>query len=277
MTSRIVVFRAAALGVAGVQLALAARSGAEEFWLIAFLAWGGARLVARAGADEKAAFAAQVAGALLLAASLWELATAQEYRTGHRLAPLAGGLGLLLLSGGFGWVRGNGRALVLLCLPMIHPPPLAVREVLDTSGATAFLSAAFLRLQGVPVERRGTLLVLPDSSLTVAGACSGINQIFELLALAVLAAVILEVTPRRAAWLAGSAVAVGLAVNAVRIAFLAVLADRGQIQLFELWHQGAPSLLVSAAATAVWGGLSLLVLRSGGDVPSGSATSAIGP
>jgi cyanoexosortase A len=277
VTSRIGVFRAAALGVAAVQLALAARSGAEEFWLTAFLAWGGARLVARAGGDEKPAFAARTAGALLLAASLWELATAHGYRAGHRLAPLAGALGLLLLAGGFDWVRRNGRALVLLCLPMIHPPPLAVREVLDTSRATAFLSAAFLRLQGVPVERRGTLLVLPDSSLAVAGACSGINQIFELLALAVLAAVILEVTPRRAAWLAGSAVAVGLAVNSVRIAFLAVLADRGQMQLFELWHQGGPSLLVSAAATAVWGGLSLLVLRSGGGAPSGSATSAIAP
>jgi cyanoexosortase A len=276
VTSRISVFRAAALGVAALQLALAARSGAEEFWLTAFLAWGGARLVARAGGDEEPSFAARTAGALLLAVSLWELATAHEYRTGHRLAPLAGALGLLLLTGGFAWVRRNGRALALLCLPMIHPPPLAVREVLDTSRATAFLSAAFLRLQGVPVDRRGTLLVLPNSSLAVAGACSGINQIFELLALAVLAAVILEVTPRRAIWLAASAVAVGLAVNAVRIAFLAVLADRGQMQVFELWHQGGPSLLVSAAATAVWGGLSLLVLRAG-DVPSGSARSAIAP
>jgi cyanoexosortase A len=277
VTSRIGVFRAAALGVAAVQLALAARSGAEEFWLVAFLAWGGARLVARAGADEKPAFAARVAGALLLAASLWELATAQEYRTGHRLAPLAGGLGLLLLAGGIAWVRANGRALVLLCLPLLHPPPRAVRELLDTSRATAFLSAAFLRLHGVAVERQGTLLLLPDSSLSIGGACSGINQIFELLALAVLAAVILELTPRQAAWLAGTAVAVGLGVNALRIAFLAVLADRGQMRLFDLWHLGGPSLLVSALATAVWGGLSLVILKSGGDAPSGSATSAIAP
>jgi cyanoexosortase A len=275
--SRIVVFRAAALGVAAVQLALAARSGVEEFWLTAFLAWGGARLVARAGTGGKPALAARIAGGVLLASSLLELGMAQQYRMGHRLAPLAGGLGLLLLAGGFDQVRANGRAIVLLCLPMVHPPPLAVRELLDTSRATAFLSASFLRLDGVAVERRGTLLLLPDSTLTVAGACSGINQIFELLALAVLATVILEVTPRRAAFFAGSAVAVGFAVNALRIAFLAVLADRGQTQLFDAWHLGGPSLLVSAAATAVWGGLSLLVLRSGGDAPTGSATSAIAP
>jgi cyanoexosortase A len=277
VTSRIFGFRAAVLGVAAAQLALAARSGAEEFWLTAFLAWGGARLVARAGADEKPALAARIAGGVLLASSLFELAAAQQYRMGHRLAPLAGGLGLLLLAGGFERVRANGRALVLLCLPLLHPPPLVVRELFDTSRATAFLSAWFLRLQGVAVERRGTLLLLPDSSLTVAGACSGINQIFELLALALLAAVILEATPRRAAWLAGSAVGVGLAVNALRIAVLALLADRGQMELFEMWHQGGPSLLVSAAATAVWGGLSLLVLRSRGEAPTGSATSAIAP
>jgi cyanoexosortase A len=277
VTSRIAVFRASALGVAAVQLALAAGSVGEEFWLILFLAWGGARLVARAGGDEQPALAARFAGTVLLASSLLELAILRQYQTGHRLAPLAGGLGLLLLAGGFRWVRANGRALVLLCLPLLHPPPVAVREILDTSRATAFLGALFLRLHGVAVERRGTLLLLPGSSLTVAGACSGINQIFELLALAVLASVILEVTPRRAAWLAASAVAVGLSVNALRIAFLAVLADRGEMRLFELWHQGPLSLLVSAAATAAWGGLSLLVFRSGGDAPTGSATSATAP
>ena len=113
--------------------------------------------------------------------------------------------------------------------------------------------------------------------MTVAGACSGINQVFQLLALAVLAAVVLEATPRRAAWLAGSAIVVGLAVNALRIAFLAVLAERGETRLFDQWHQGAPSLLVSAVATAVWGGLSLLVLRSRAGPATGSATSAIAP
>ena len=280
MTSRIAVFRAAAIAVAAIQLALAARSGAEEFWLISFLAWGGARLVARAGGDETPAFAVRIAGGVLLASSLFELAIAQQYQMGHRLAPLAGGLGLLLLAGGFLWVRANGRALVLLCLPMLHPPPVAVRELLDTSRATAFVSALFLRLSGVAVERRGTLLVLPDSSLSVGGACSGINQIFQLLALAVLAAIILEVTPRRAAWLAGSAVAVGLAVNALRIAFLAVLANRGETRLFDLWHQGPPALPFTIAGnttSTVWGGLSLLVFRSGGGAPTGSATSATAP
>jgi cyanoexosortase A len=275
--SRVLSFRAAALAVAAIQLLLAARSGAEEFWLIAFLAWGGARFVARAGGEEKAGFTARIAGGLLVLSSLFELLTAPRYQAGHRLAPLAGGLGLLLFFGGLDWIRANGRALVLLSLPLLHPPPTAVREVLDTSRATAFVAAFFLRAYGVAVERGGTLLVLPDSSLSVAGACSGINQIFELLALAVLAIVILEVTPRRAVWLAASAVAVGLSVNALRIAFLAVLADRGQMHLFQLWHEGPPSLLVSAIATAMWGGLSLAVLRSDPETPSGSATSAIAP
>jgi len=275
--SRIATFRAAALAVAAVQLILAARCGAEEFWLIAFLAWGGARLVARAGGEEKPGVPARTAGAVLLASSLVELAMAPQYRTGHRLAPLAGGLGLVLFCGGLDWIRANGRALLLLCLPLLHPPPIAVRELLDTSSATASASAFFLRLYGVAVERDGKLLLLPDSSLSVGGACSGINQIFQLLALAVLAIVILEVAARRAAWLLGSAVVVGLAVNALRIAFLAVLADRGQMQHFHLWHEGPPSLLVSAIATAIWGGLSLAVLRPRLETPTGSATSAIAP
>jgi cyanoexosortase A len=259
--SRIVLLRAAALGVAVVQLVLAAGSGAEEFWLIALLAWGGAVFVARADEEGTPPLAAGIAGALLVACSILELATAPGYRAAHRLAPLAGGLGLLLFAGGHRWIRANGRALLLLSLPVLYPPPIAVREFLDTSPATAFLGAWLLRLWGIGVERKGTLLLLKGSSLTVAGACSGINQICELLALAILATVVLEAGRRRAAWLAASAVAVGLLVNAVRIALLAVLAEQGKMGLFDLWHTGAPSLLVSGIATLLWGGLAFLVLR----------------
>ena len=118
MTSRIAVFRAAAIAVAAIQLALAARSGAEEFWLISFLAWGGARLVARAGGDETPAFAVRIAGGVLLASSLFELAIAQQYQMGHRLAPLAGGLGLVwndpILLTRLIALGGMGTAFVLL-------------------------------------------------------------------------------------------------------------------------------------------------------------------
>src|SRR5438067_2412680 len=128
--------RTAAVGVAAAQLALAAACGAEEFWVVAFLAWGGALFVARGGDDRAPALVSRLAGAVL------------------------------------------------------------------------------------------------------------------------------EVKPRHAAWLAGSAIAVVLVVNALRIAALAALAERGLLELFDLWHMGGPSHLVSAVATIVWGGITLLVLRS---------------
>jgi len=259
-TTRIVLVAAAALAVAALQIVFAVRAGDGELWLVAVLAWGGALFVAHPDEGEVPGLGARIAGGLLVALSLLELAT-PEVRAADRLAPLAAGVGLLLVAGGFASIRANGRALLLLCLPLVHPPPRVVRDLLDTSRATAFASGLLLRAFGVAVEARGTLLVLPDSSLTVAGACSGINQMSELLAVAVLAAVLLETTPRRSAWLAASAVAVGFAVNAGRIAFLAMLADRGQNDLFDLWHEGSASLLVSGLATAVWGGLCVLVLR----------------
>ena len=259
-TTRIVLVAAAALVVAALQTVLAVRAGAGELWLVAVLAWGGALFVAHPDEGEVPGLGARIAGGLLVALSLLELATPQV-RVADRLAPLAAGVGLLLFAGGFASIRANGRALLLLCLPLLHPPPRAVREILDTSRATAFASGLLLRAFGLAVERHGTLLVLPDSSLNVAGACSGINQMFELLAVAVLAAVLLETTKRRSAWLAASAVAVGFAVNAARIAFLALLAERGHTDLFDLWHEGSASLLVSGLATAVWGGLCVLVLR----------------
>ena len=259
MQSRIFLVRTAAAAVAVVQLVLATGSGAEEFWVIMLLAWCGAVTVARADEDGAPGLSASIAGALLVAFSILELATAPQYRAAHRLAPLAGGLGLLLFAGGAGWMRANGRALLLLSLPMLYPPPVAVREILDTSRATAFLGAFFLRLCGFAVDTSGTLLRMSTSSLNVAGACSGINQIFELLSLAVLGSIVLEVGRRGAAWLAASAVAVGFVVNALRIALLAVLADRGRTDLFDLWHTGTASLLVPVAATAVWVGLALVL------------------
>jgi exosortase/archaeosortase family protein len=226
----------ATLAVAALQLALAVRSGAQEFWLACITAIGAALFIASkvppadappgetsvARSALRPAWAA--AGAALIAVSLLELVPA-AYATAHRFTPLCAGLGVAVAAGGLRFARRQLKALSMLALTLVVPAPHLLREHLDLSHGTAIAAAAALHMARVPVVRDGILLHLQHSTLEVLVGCDGTSQIVELLALAAFAMMLFPTTLMQKAGLVLSSVVVAFCVNAARVAALGMLAD----------------------------------------------------
>ncbi len=97
---------------------------------------------------------------------------------------------------------------------------------------SAQIAASMLRPFGVPAFQDDTLIVLPNTTLEVLRACSGVNQIVALVAMTVPAAYLwLEGYARRIA-LVGIAVVAAYLSNGLRIALIGVMAYNGLGDLY---------------------------------------------
>ena len=92
----------------------------------------------------------------------------------------------VLALGGWSWVRGTAFPLAFLLFAV----PLPYVIYYDITGPLQSLAAAVamdgLVLIGIPAVKQGNIIHLPDLSLEVAEACSGIRSLYEFLALGAL-------------------------------------------------------------------------------------------
>lgn len=249
----------ALIGLGQVLLAGRSQGALAEFWLAVALAWACAASLWEFKGDRWASRWWIAPAAALIAASLIELAPA-HYQTAHRIAPLAAGIGLALLRGPRE-IRRQARALSMLLCPLLLPAPRLARELIDLCPPTAVATGLALKAAGIPVARTGIELRLPSSTMLVFQGCSGLDQIVALLFVALFAIFLFDTGRAAKVWLLASAALVGFACNAVRIAALAVLADRGQMQRFAAWHDGALSPLCTVGAVALALAIWLPLLR----------------
>lgn len=93
--------------------------------------------------------------------------------------------GMLLFFAGWKMLRAVAFPLAFLAL-MIPLPAIIYNQVTFPLQLLASrMSSSWLELVGVPVLREGNVLVLPNYSLEVVEACSGIRSLMSLIALAV--------------------------------------------------------------------------------------------
>lgn len=239
----------ASIGLAQVALAGRSAGALPEFWVAVAIGWACAASLWEVEGEGAASGWWVALGVVSICASLVELVPVQ-YRTPHRFAPLGAGLGLALL-GGPREVRRQARALAMLLCPALLPAPKLARGLLDLCPWTAAITAVELKIAGVPAVRAGVELRLPGSTLVVADGCSGLNQILALLFIALFAISLFPTTRVQKIWLLASASVVGFVSNTVRIAALTVFADRGEMQRFAAWHDGALSPLCTVAAVVL--------------------------
>jgi len=86
--------------------------------------------------------------------------------------------------------------------------------------STAYVAVFFLNLTGMPVYFDKTLIALPHIIMDVVRACSGVNHILALLALAVPLAFLTQKTLLRKSILVASAFFIGIFANGVRVALI---------------------------------------------------------
>lgn len=188
-----------------------------------YLVWDGRRSLAAARVRPQillGTLLACVAGALLAAGRVTSIVGLQELSLVLMLAALT----LLVL---------GHRHLSALALPMAYLfLMLPLREL-----ATPHLHYAFQRFSastalsildawGVPVYGDVTRIELPAVTLEVAAACSGVNSVWAVIALAIPAACVFVDGRLRRLLLVLCASGVALVSNGVRIAIIGVLADQ---------------------------------------------------
>ena len=223
--------------VAGVHAALALRTGALSYEIPVAIGWTGVLLVySERARNQQPSRASLFLGSLLAAAALGLAALwSGDYRAPLRLTPLLLGVGFLLARHGTAFLRGSARELLLLSLPVAVPPPSGLRPFLEPQTATIHATAALLGLIGHPASIDGELLSVQGGAIRVISACSGINAMSQLAALALLVVCLFETTRLRKLAVFASAIAAGFFANCGRLALLAIISQRDH-QAFELWH-----------------------------------------
>lgn len=130
------------------------------------------------------------------------------------------GVSFLLL----GRSRTRALAFPLLFLLMMVPLPYIIyyKVTFPLQLLSARLSAGILGLLHVTVIRRGNIIHLPNYSLEVIAACSGLRSIMTMITLALIFAAFSPVSTARKALIVAWAVPAAIAANTIRLVVTAV-------------------------------------------------------
>lgn len=85
------------------------------------------------------------------------------------------------------------------------------------------VSVVFLKLIGIAVSCEGNLLVLPNMTLEVADACSGLRSLVSLLAIGITYALILRTTAGKRLIIIAATVPIALLANSIRVIVTGIL------------------------------------------------------
>jgi exosortase len=134
---------------------------------------------------------------------------------------LVGGIAYL---GGWRHVRLLAFPLGILLLTIPLPSLVFNQIAFPLQLAASRFGVDMIRLADVPVLREGNVIVLANTTLEVAEACSGIRSLISLLAVALFYGYFTETHQGRRALIALSAIPVAVATNAIRVAATGVAA-----------------------------------------------------
>jgi exosortase len=167
-----------------------------------------------------------------------------------------------------GWPALRVLAFPLAFLALMVPLPAIVYnqivfplQLLASQLSTMCLQQSAL----VPVLREGNLLVLPNYTLEVVEACSGIRSLMSLITLGIAYGYIVERNWILRTFLAVAMVPIAVLANAVRVMFTALLVTRwGAAAAEGTWHSVAGLVIFFFATLALLGlhGLTRLIVRS---------------
>ncbi|MBW4433950.1 MAG: cyanoexosortase A [Pelatocladus maniniholoensis HA4357-MV3] len=166
--------------------------------------------------------------------------------------PFIFGLGLGLIASGFqGLKQYTGE---LITLFFINVPKLLPKwGIYKLTLLTAKLSAFILWYTGFEVILSGVNVYLPNGSIEVLSGCSGIELISQMLGLAILFMLMFPQTWQQKILVPLVAATVGFIVNSGRVALMAIIVAKDNMDAFDYWHSGNGSLLFSIISVLLFG------------------------
>lgn len=131
-------------------------------------------------------------------------------------------IGMLLVLRGREFVGRAAFPLLFLFMMIPIPYILYYNLTFPMQLMSAKLSAASLRAIGVDVVRRGNILSLPNYTLEVVAACSGLRSLMTMITLSLILCAFTEMSFRRKLILAASSVPIAIVANTIRLVVMAV-------------------------------------------------------
>lgn len=244
-----------AVGLITIQLTVASRADNVDlfgtlfmFWgIVAFLVWERAETLNL----ESGVFASFFGATLITLILIKSASIAVGYDFFIRIAPFLSGLSLALLASGVKGLKQYWQELLILAYIII--PPGLIGIFVDVALLTAKFSAFILHYVGFDVIRQGVFLRLPTGSIEVYHGCSGVNAILQLLGLALIFLLMFPTTRNQKIIVPIVAIILAFAVNAARVALMAVLVAFSQPEAFKYWHEGNGSFVFSMISVAIFG------------------------
>jgi len=174
------------------------------------------------------------------------------------ISPFLSGLGLGLLASGFKGLKQYWRELTILFFLGV---PKVICQPLDISYFTAKFAAVILWYTGFDFSLQGAILVMSKVAVNVAVGCSGFNNVFYLLGLAVLSLLMYPLSGKKRLIVPVVAIALAFISNGFRVVLVALLANTSNQSAFDYWHSGTGSPIFSLISVALFGFFYLFLLR----------------
>jgi exosortase len=179
-----------------------------------------------------------------------------------RLSILGTLAGILLFLYGWKRLRILVFPLAFLCL-MIPLPAILFNQIAFPLQLTASRVGEFaITAANVPVLREGNLLVLPNTTLEVAEACSGIRSLVSLLTLGIVFGYFADSRPWVRTLIALSTIPVAILSNGIRVAGTGIAAHRFGPSVAEGFFHEFSGWLLFAVAFLMMLGLQRLLARA---------------
>ncbi len=201
-------------------------------------------------------------GGLIIAFVLWQsttLVNSKSLAIFTHVSPFISALGLALLASGFKGLKQFWQELTIMFFLGI--PKLLLSYPIDISPLTAKFSAFLLWYSGFEVSLRGIYINLPTGSVKVYSGCSGAELISHLLGIAVICLLMFPLERKKVIFIPIVAIISAFIINGVRVALLAIVIAKQNMQAFDYWHEGDGSRLFGIFGVLMFGLFYLFMLR----------------
>jgi exosortase len=170
-------------------------------------------------------------------------------------------IGSVLLLGGTEYVRIFGFPLFLLFFMVPIPAVIYNQLTFPLQIIASKVAENVIDLLQIPVIREGNVLILPQQTLNVVEACSGIRSLLTLTFLSLVYGYVFEKRTWVRVVLFLSTVPIAIAANAGRVAFTGVI-SQFKPELAEGWFHEAQGGVIFMIALAILVALHQLIIRA---------------
>jgi exosortase len=162
-------------------------------------------------------------------------------------------LGFLYLVGGWAWLRHFAFPILFMATAVPWPSGVETALVQGLMRVNAQISADFVSMAaGVPAIAEGNVIRLPNGTLGVNEACSGIRSLQSTFMASIFLGGLYQLPGFARVVLTGMGVAIAMVLNVIRTVFLSWQGAVNGVEATEKWHDSAGFAILAVVLVLLW-------------------------